>query len=233
MRQVRKSEERGRGDLGWLKAKYSFSFADYFDRNNMGFRTLRVINQDVIQPLGGFATHPHQDMEILTYVIRGAVAHKDSMENSTVIPAGEVQLMSAGTGVEHSEFNPSDTDTLELLQIWMIPDQKGYSPTYQQMQIDRDARRNDWLQLAGPGNRPHEGMLIRQQLAIYTSALESRKSLTFEPEFGGNVWLQVVDGQIEVEGESLEPGDGLALTEVSRISVRAINTAEFLVFDLS
>ncbi|MCB0385326.1 MAG: pirin family protein [Bdellovibrionales bacterium] len=229
---IRKSEERGQADLGWLKAKYTFSFADYFDRNYMGFRTLRVINQDIIQPSGGFATHPHNDMEILTFVIRGTVEHKDSMGNSTLIPAGEVQLMSAGTGVRHSEFNPSSSDKLELLQIWIVPDRKGHTPNYQQMKLDSRRGLNEWQQLVGPYGLSHNGMSIHQQVAIYRGLAKSGQSLVFRSQHGGNIWIQIVDGEVEIEEDLLKAGDGLAMTESSQISLLAKKDGEVLLFDL-
>ncbi|MCC7403952.1 MAG: pirin family protein [Bdellovibrionales bacterium] len=230
---LRLNKERGVGNYGWLNARYTFSFANYFDRRFMGFRTLRVINQDTIEPGGGFPTHPHNDMEILTYVIQGAVKHVDSMGNTTTIPAGEVQLMSAGSGIEHSEFNASTREPLELLQIWILPDSRGYQPNYQQMKINSPARQNQWLTLVSPEGGPAGSMTIRQRAFVHTAALEAGKSITYQPLLGGSIWLQLINGALKIEGHDLSPGDGMACTQIEQLNLHATKDAEVLLFDLA
>lgn len=240
MRALRKSQARGGADHGWLKAKHTFSFADYRDPAHMGFRSLRVINQDVVAAGGGFPPHPHRDMEIITYIIRGAIAHKDSMGHMTRIPSGEIQVMSAGTGVVHSEFNASDKDELELLQIWILPDAAGLKPGYGQMPVTDDLVRDRLGLLVGPVGRvsEDEGLGIRQDAYIFASKLAAGRIVDHDLK-GGNrhAWIQVVSGALDVGGpggeSALAAGDGLAVSDEPGIWVRAREAAEFLLFDLA
>lgn len=228
---LRKSEDRGQVDAGWLKGRHSFSFGNYYDPDHMGFRSLRVINEDRVEPASGFDSHTHRDMEIITYVFRGEVLHKDSMGNEGVIRAGEVQRMSAGTGVLHSEHNPSATETLQLLQIWIQPGQNGIPPEYEQMSLDQEDRDNRWKLVVSPDGR--DGSLkIHQDAFLYAALLKPGKALshTLKPERYG--WVQVVRGDIEVNGLSMAAGDGASLAREKEIRLSAQSPAEFLLFDL-
>ena len=228
---LRKSEDRGQVDAGWLKGRHSFSFGNYYDPDHMGFRSLRVINEDRVEPASGFDTHPHRDMEIITYVYRGEVLHKDSMGNEGVIRAGEVQRMSAGTGVLHSEHNPSATEPLQLLQIWIQPGLNGIPPEYEQMNLDQEDRDNRWKLVVSPDGR--DGSLkIHQDAFLYAALLEPGKALshTLKPERHG--WVQVVRGDIEVNGLSMEAGDGASLAREREIHLSAQSPTELLLFDL-
>lgn len=228
---LRKSEDRGQVDAGWLKGRHSFSFGNYYDPDHMGFRSLRVINEDRVEPASGFDSHTHRDMEIITYVFRGEVLHKDSMGNEGVIRAGEVQRMSAGTGVLHSEHNPSATETLQLLQIWIQPGQNGIPPEYEQMSLDQEDRDNRWKLVVSFDGR--DGSLkIHQDAFLYTALLKPGKALshTLKPERYG--WVQVVRGDIEVNGLSMAAGDGASLAREKEIRLSAQSPAEFLLFDL-
>ena len=228
---LRKSEDRGQVDAGWLKGRHSFSFGNYYDPDHMGFRSLRVINEDRVEPTSGFDTHPHRDMEIITYVYRGEVLHKDSMGNEGVIRASEVQRMSAGTGVLHSEHNPSATELLQLLQIWIQPGQNGIPPEYEQMSLDQEDRDNRWKLVVSPDGR--DGSLkIHQDAFLYAALLKPGKALshTLKPERYG--WVQVVRGDIEVNGLSMKEGDGASLAREKEIHLSAQSPTELLLFDL-
>lgn len=240
MRTLRKSEDRGGADHGWLHAKHSFSFADYRDPAHMGFRSLRVINQDIIEGGGGFPPHPHRDMEIITYVLQGAIAHKDSMGNMSRINRGEIQVMSAGKGVVHSEFNASDKERLELLQIWVLPDEAGLKPAYGQMPVDAALVTNRLGLLVGPVGRDdeHEGLSIRQNAYVYVAKLDSGESVEHDLRDGTrHAWIQVVSGEVDVSGIDgstvLSPGDGLAVSREPTLKLTAKNAAELLLFDLA
>lgn len=228
---LRKSEDRGQVDAGWLKGRHSFSFGNYYDPGHMGFRSLRVINEDWVEPASGFDIHPHRDMEIITYVYRGEVLHKDDMGNEGVIRAGEVQRMSAGTGVLHSEHNPSATKPLQLLQIWIQPGQNGIPPEYEQMNLDQEDRDNRWKLVVSPDGRDGS-MKIHQDAFLYAALLEPGKALshTLKPE--RYAWVQVVRGDIEVNGLSMAAGDGASLARESEIRLLAQSPAELLLFDL-
>lgn len=232
---LRKSEHRGAADHGWLRAKHTFSFANYFDEENMGFRSLRVINEDRVDPQQGFPTHAHRDMEILTYVISGALEHKDSMGNGSVIKPGELQYMSAGHGVRHSEFNHSDREDVHLLQIWILPDKANHEPAYDQKAFAIGERKNSLRLVAtGDTNRAKEkaAILIRQDADIYASVLETGKTVEHKTDTQRGVWLQLVRGVLDVNGTVMKPGDGLKIEGESFIKIESQETAEFLLFDM-
>jgi redox-sensitive bicupin YhaK (pirin superfamily) len=231
MIRVRKSEERGQADYGWLDTRYTFSFARYYDPVQMGFRQLRVINEDRVQPGGGFPTHGHQDMEIITHILEGALEHQDSMGNSSVIRPGEIQRMSAGTGVTHSEYNASKTEIVHLLQIWIRPERSGLAPSYEQKAFPREDRRNR-LQLVASRDGRDGSVTIHQDASLYLSWMSSGTELRhrFVPDRHG--WLQVARGSVLIDGNPLQIGDGAAVSEEHSLSIQALDDAELLLFDL-
>lgn len=225
---VRKAEQRGHAQHGWLDSWHTFSFAEYYDPEFMGFSALRVINEDVIAPGQGFGTHPHKDMEILTYVLSGTVEHQDSMGNKAQIPAGEFQIMSAGTGVRHSEYNASDSEPLHLYQIWIIPQQAGVEPRYEQKKFDAPQGRQ-WV--LTPDGR--EGSLkVWQDMTLSRWALTPSEAGSLTLDSRRNYWVQVVKGDVILNGESLTTSDALALHQESLLSLQAQSAAEILIFDL-
>ena len=228
---VIRSETRGAADHGWLNAKHTFSFAEYHDPDRMGFGSLRVINEDRIAAGKGFDTHPHRDMEIVTYIIDGALAHKDSMGNGSTIRPGELQRMTAGTGVFHSEVNPS-ADTTHLLQIWILPEEKGLEPGYEQKLFDRDSKLNQWRLL---GSRDgHDGSLtIHQDIELSSTILEAGHSLDYTFGPGRRGFLQIVNGEIRLDDEALAAGDGVAITDTTSIKINAAEESELLLFDMA
>ncbi len=229
---VQNAEERGVADLGWLKSRHSFSFGHYHDPGHMGFRTLRVINDDRVEPGQGFGTHPHQDMEIISYVIEGAVEHKDSMGNGSVVRPGDVQRMSAGTGVQHSEFNPSDKEKVHFLQIWILPERKGLEPSYAQKRFVEEDKLNRLCLVSSRDGR-NGSVTIYQDVDLYATVLESghRSHQTVKPT--RHIWVQVIDGHVTVNGAELRMGDGAAISDAASLTVDAVTTTEFLVFDLA
>ena len=231
MIKIRKSEERGHADHGWLKAYHSFSFADYYDPEHMGFRTLRVINEDRVAPSQGFGTHPHRDMEIVTYMLGGELEHKDSMGNGSIIKAGEVQYMSAGTGVLHSEFNPSNKQTGHLLQIWILPNQKGLPPLYDQKHYNREQKINQLKLIVSPTGED-DSIKIRQDAKIYASVLEKGKTLKYSLSKNRFAWIQIAKGSIDLNGNKLSAGDAANLSGEAQLTFNSIEEVEFLLFDL-
>lgn len=231
---TRKSQDRGFADHGWLKAKHSFSFGSYFDEAHMGFKSLRVINEDRVAPKAGFPTHAHRDMEIITYVISGALEHKDSMGNGSIIRPGDVQYMSAGTGVRHSEFNHSANEEVHLLQIWVLPDQEGHAPRYDQKSFSEDSRRNQLKLVVAHDSWPSEEEVIRvhQDVLIYASLLQVGNRLSYSSKPGRGQWVQVVKGQLEINGRTLMAGDALHSESDETLTILSKNDAEFLLFDL-
>ncbi|MDO4894156.1 pirin family protein [Moraxella sp.] len=225
---IRKSDERGHADHGWLQAKHSFSFANYYDPRFMGFSDLRVINEDKVAPTMGFGTHPHKDMEILTYVLQGKIAHKDSMGNVKDFSAGEFQIMSAGTGVTHSEFNPSDDETLHLLQIWIEPNELGITPRYDQKVF---ADKQGGTLILSP-NADDGSFKIYQDMKLWRYQLAKNSSQIIDLDKNRHYWLQIVKGEFTVNGEAVGQGDGVALSEESALNVMASDDGEFLLFDL-
>jgi redox-sensitive bicupin YhaK (pirin superfamily) len=232
---VRKSNERGGGNHGWLKSQHSFSFADYYDPKNMGFGPLRVINEDYIASERGFGAHPHRDMEIITYVIDGEVLHRDSMGNEGVIRPGEVQHMTAGTGVVHSEFSGKVAGDTHLLQIWIVPDRAGHKPRYGQKSFTSQLDSSNLVEVASPDGRAGS-IEIHQDARLYVSRTRADESLKFEVAKGRNVWLQVVKGHFSVAGSNasveVRAGDGVALTEETAIKLKSNEPSEVLIFDL-
>jgi len=230
MLKIRFAAERGVTRTSWLDSQHTFSFGDYYDPEQMGFYTLRVINQDIIKPDTGFATHAHKDMEILTYVLKGAVTHKDSLGNETIIQPGEIQRMSAGTGVKHSEYNKSKTEILELLQIWIAPAQKGLPPSYQQNTFKPE---QTGLQLLVSSDGIEESLLIHQQAKLFRGYLLSEQTLELPVVTHTHFWLQLISGQLLLNYQLLNPGDGAAISNEDLIKITANEKAEFLLFELS
>jgi len=228
---IRKSADRGLAELDWLHSQHTFSFADYSDPEHMGFRTLRVINEDQIQPETGFGTHGHQDMEIISYILEGELAHKDNMGNGSVIRPGEIQRMSAGTGVLHSEHNPSTDTRNRFFQIWILPEKGGIEPGYEQNEIPEGAR-NGTLHLVGSRDGRGDSVTIHQDVELYASILSPGDKVTHEVAAGRGVWVQLASGAIEVNGTAMAAGDGVAITEESVLEISASETSEFLLFDL-
>jgi redox-sensitive bicupin YhaK (pirin superfamily) len=227
----RPASERGHADHGWLKTYHTFSFANYYDPRHMGFRALRVINDDIVEADQGFGTHGHKDMEIVTYVLDGALEHKDSMGTGSVLAPGDVQRMSAGRGVTHSEFNHSSSERLRLLQIWILPEEQGIEPGYQEKHFPRDDKLNRLCLVASPDEA--EGSLkIHQDARIYAAILEDGKTLEHTLEPGRHAWLQVARGRLKVGDQELIEGDGLAVSEETKLVLEGVDSAEFLLFDL-
>ncbi|MGI9202367.1 MAG: pirin family protein [Woeseiaceae bacterium] len=232
MIEVRRSDDRGAVDMGWLKARHSFSFGDYYDPEHMGFGNLRVINEDRIEPAKGFGTHGHKDMEIVTYMIDGALEHKDSMGNGSVIRTGEVQRMSAGTGVMHSEFNHSGDERAHLLQIWILPERSAISPGWEEKLFSKDDKHNR-LRLIASRDARDGSLQIHQSLDLFATVLDEGKVLTHRLTDSHQGWVQVVSGRLDVNGTSLEEGDGAAIGNVNELQMSAVSNAEFLLFDMA
>jgi redox-sensitive bicupin YhaK (pirin superfamily) len=232
MIQVRPSGARGHADHGWLNSRHTFSFADYYDPKHMGFRALRVINEDRVEPARGFGTHPHRDMEIISYVLEGGLEHKDSIGTGSVIRPGDVQRMSAGTGVTHSEFNASKKDPVHFLQIWLLPGQQGIAPSYEQKAFPREPVSDGLRLVASPDGR--DGSLtIHTDAAIYTGILNSGQSARHSLAAGRHAWVQVARGAIRLNGTELSEGDGAALSGEPELEISATSPSEILVFDLA
>jgi redox-sensitive bicupin YhaK (pirin superfamily) len=233
---IRRSDERGHFDHGWLDTRHTFSFGDYHDPRFMGFRALRVLNEDRVRPGQGFGTHGHRDMEIVSYVLEGRLAHEDSLGNGSVIVPGDVQYMSAGTGVRHSEFNGSKTEPVHFVQIWIVPQAEGLPPRYDQKRFDDAQKKNRLRRVASPSGAGGS-IAIRQDVNLYASLLEPRASVSVELPAGRHLWVQVLRGGVEAaatKGASLEAGDGLAASDERRFELAAGNYgAELLVFDLA
>lgn len=229
---IRQGEDRGHANHGWLDSYHSFSFANYYDPNYMGFRQLRVINEDRISGGGGFDTHPHRDMEIITYIVDGALEHRDSMGNKSVIRSGEVQRMSAGTGIAHSEYNHSQTDPVHLLQIWILPDRRGLQPSYEQRHYSEAEKQGNWRLIVSPDDR-EKALKIHQNVNVYATVLESGESIDYPILENRYAWIQVVKGEIEANDRVLKPGDGAAIHEEHQLQVKARSSAELLLFDLA
>jgi len=232
MIQVRKSGERGHFDHGWLNTYHSFSFASYYDERFMGYRSLRVINEDRVQPGKGFATHPHRDMEIITYVLEGALEHKDSMGNGSVIRPGDVQRMSAGSGVLHSEFNPSKDEPVHLLQIWILPDKLGYKPSYEQKTYSRDELLGNLRLIASQDGRDGS-VTIHQDANVYAALLESGKSITLPKSGDRHFWIQIARGEVSLGEQRLSAGDGAAVERETGLTLSGVTDSEIILFDLN
>lgn len=229
MLKIRPAAARGLTKSAWLDSRHTFSFGEYYEPNFIGFHTLRVINQDIIAPNSGFATHSHKDMEIITYVLKGAIAHKDSLGNETVIKSGEIQRMSAGSGVKHSEYNHSLAESVELLQIWIMPAQKALAPSYQQMTFKPT---QTGLQLLVSDNGAEGALLIHQQAKLFRGYLLAEQMQELPILTNKNIWLQLLSGQLLVNYQLINPGDGMAISDEDLIKLKANETSEFLLFEL-
>jgi redox-sensitive bicupin YhaK (pirin superfamily) len=229
---IRKAEERGHFDFGWLNTYHTFSFGEYYDPLNMGFRSLRVINEDFVHAGRGFPTHGHRDMEIITYVLEGGLAHKDSMGNGSIIRPGDVQRMSAGTGVMHSEANPSKDEAVHLLQIWILPSETGIEPGYEEKKFEDEEKRGRLRLVASPDGRDGS-VRIHQDASLYAALLDSTEQVAHELKPGRHAWLQVARGRVELNGQPLKQGDGAAISEERQLTIIGIEQAEVLLFDLN
>lgn len=232
MQKIRPSEERGKANFGWLDSKHSFSFGQYLDPNHMGFGPLRVINEDRVEPGAGFGTHGHADMEILSVVLDGALEHKDSMGEAAVIRPGDVQRMSAGTGVRHSEYNASKTDPVHFLQIWIVPEREGLQPSYEQKAFAEGERENT-LRLLGSRDGRDGSITIHRDVDLYGSVLDHGETLTHKTKPSRGIWVQMIRGALSANGSALEAGDGIAITNEEQITLQANQDSEFLLFDMA
>jgi hypothetical protein len=228
---VRRAAERGHFNFGWLDTQHTFSFGEYYDPRNMGFRALRVINEDYVRAGHGFPTHPHRDMEIITYVLKGALEHKDSMGNGTVILPGEVQRMSAGTGIRHSEKNHSADEDVHLLQIWIIPQEQGLQPSYEQKMFEADEKRGR-LRLIASNDGRDGSVTVHQDASLYAALLEPGEEVAHQLSPERHAWAQVVRGTLELNGQLLQQGDGAAISGESQLKIVGRDASEVLLFDL-
>jgi hypothetical protein len=229
MVQVRPSEDRGHNEMSWLNTRFTFSFDQYYDPSHIQFRSLRVLNEDVVAPGQGFGMHPHRDMEILTWVLDGAVQHRDNMGNTGIIRPGELQHMSAGTGVMHSEFNSSATDPVHLLQIWIVPERKGLKPGYEQLAFADADLRNKFGLVAGP----KAPLTIHQDANLYIARLDKESRVSHTVTNGRHAWIHLARGSVRLNGKQLNAGDGAAVSDESQIQLEAIEPSEVLLFDLA
>ena len=229
---VRRAADRGHADHGWLNTYHTFSFADYYDRAHMGFGALRVINEDRVQPGRGFATHAHENMEIITYVLEGALEHKDSMGNGSIIRPGDVQRMSAGTGVTHSEFNQSKTAVVHFLQIWIVPEREGLPPSYEQRAIP-PAELQGRLRLIAARDAGEGVVQVHQDVQLYAAILASGQHAAYALRPGRRAWLQAARGTVMLNGQPLQESDGAAVTQETSLEIAAPEEAEVLLFDLA
>ncbi|HKQ05950.1 MAG TPA: pirin family protein [Blastocatellia bacterium] len=232
MIKVRPSGERGKTQTGWLDSHHTFSFNRYYDPRYMGFRGLRVINEDFVAPAQGFGTHSHNDMEILSYVVEGALEHRDSSGGSGVIRPGELQRMSAGTGVSHSEFNGSETEPVHFLQIWVVPEREGLKPGYEQRAFSEGERRGRLRLIASRGG-DDGSVTIHQNVKVYDALLASGDDISYQLDGDRHAWIQVVKGAVSVNRTTLRAGDGAAISEETALNIRASEDAEILLFDLA
>ncbi len=228
----RPAEERGRTRTNWLDGRHTFSFNRYYDPRWTGFSDLVVINEDHVRPASGFATHSHRDMEIITYILEGALEHKDSMGNTSVIRPGEVQRMSAGTGVTHSEHNPSPSDPVHLLQIWITPEREGMAPSYEQREFPAEESRGRWRLIASRTGRD-DSVTVHQDAEVYTTILDDGEEVGYELKGGRRAWLQVIRGEVALNGVALAAGDGAAVSEEKSLTLKANGRAEVMLFDLA
>ena len=229
---VRRGGQRGSSRFDWLDSRHTFSFGDYYDPQHMGFSDLRVINEDRVVPGAGFPAHSHRDMEIITYVLQGALAHKDSTGTSSVIRAGDVQRMSAGTGIRHSEYNASRTEPVHFLQIWIIPDKSGLAPGYEERSFDLQKNSGRWILAAAPDARDG-AVKLHQDAQLWLGLLPEGKQLSYPVRPGRRAWLQIMRGKVTLDGTMLAASDGAALQDESLLGVNALEQSELLLFDLS
>jgi redox-sensitive bicupin YhaK (pirin superfamily) len=232
MIKIRKAEQRGHFDFGWLNTYHTFSFGDYYDPSHSGFRSLRVINEDVVQRGRGFPRHGHRDMEIFTYILQGALQHRDSIGNGSVIRPGDVQRMSAGTGVTHSESNASPDEPVHLLQIWILPSEEGIQPDYEEKRFPEEEKRNKLRLIISP-DAAAGSVKIHQDARVYAAVLDPDREVSHSLETGRHAWLQVAGGSITLNGTDLKQGDGAAVSDELTITVAAKEPAEILLFDLA
>jgi redox-sensitive bicupin YhaK (pirin superfamily) len=232
MMKVRKSDERGTASFAWLRSRHTFSFGHYHDPRHMGFGALRVINEDRVEPGAGFETHGHRDMEIISYVLEGALEHTDSLGTGSVIRPGEVQRMSAGTGIRHSEFNHSKTEPVHFLQIWIVPNKTGLAPSYEQKAFP-DADRRGRLRLVGSPDGRDGSVTIHRDVDLYAGLLDGTERMAFPLRPGRRAWVQVARGEVDVNGERLAAGDGAAIDAVEGIEIDGGRAAEVLLFDMA
>ena len=232
MFKTRKASDRGHADHGWLNTYHTFSFSSYHDPEHMNFRSLRVMNEDRVAPGKGFGTHAHQDMEIVSYVLAGALEHKDSMGNGEVLRPGELQRITAGTGITHSEFNPSPEEATHFYQIWLVPAQQGLEPGYEQKSFDPASRQNR-LQLVASGNSENGALKIHQDVKIYLSNIAAGRQVGYGFDPGRHGWLQVLRGKVSIANEQLATSDGLAISDVAKLDIHADEDAEIMLFDLA
>jgi redox-sensitive bicupin YhaK (pirin superfamily) len=228
---VRHAWERGRSRYSWLESYHTFSFAGYHDPRHMGFHDLRVINEDCVQPGGGFGTHSHRNMEIVSWVLDGVLEHEDSLDNGSLIRPGDVQRMTAGSGVTHSEYNHSCDEVVRFLQIWILPEQGGLKPSYEQKNFPEAGRLNT-LRLIASRDGADGSVTVHQDASLYSSILETGRSISHEPEPGRHLWLQLTRGAVTILGESLAQGDGAAISGEEIVEIRAAQQSELLLFDL-
>lgn len=229
---LRPAQERGHFNHGWLDTYHTFSFADYYDPNHMGFRTLRVINDDTVAPGQGFGTHGHRDMEIISYVLQGALEHKDSMGSGGVLRPGDVQRMSAGTGVLHSEFNHSQEEPVRFLQVWIHPQEKGISPRYDDRTFPIKEKRGELILIASPDGR-EDSLAIQQDVKVFASILDPGQSAAHRLEPNRHGWIQVARGRLRLNDQVLQRGDGASMNHESRLELEGVDETEFLLFDLA
>ncbi len=232
MLQVRTRGERGHTRIDWLESWHTFSFGEYYDPENRGFSDLRVINDDIVAPGKGFETHPHRDMEIITYILSGTLAHKDSMGNGSLIRPGDVQRMTAGTGVLHSEFNPSDTDPVHLLQIWILPECKGLEPGYEQKSFSQAEKRRDWCLIASRQGQ-HGSVVVHQDVNVYATLLSADERREYRLPLGRACWVHVATGSLQLNGKLLEAGDGVGVVHEEALVFEGLSReTDLLLFDL-
>jgi redox-sensitive bicupin YhaK (pirin superfamily) len=232
MIKIRRSEERGRTKLNWLDSRHTFSFGDYYDPKHMGFSHLRVINEDRVVPGAGFATHSHRDMEIITYVLEGALAHKDSTGTSSVIRVGDVQRMSAGTGISHSEYNASQTEPVHFLQIWIVPNKTGLAPGYEQRAFPLNEHRDTWTLIGSEAGRDGS-VTVHQDVDVWAARFSPGEQSSFPVKPSRNIWTQVARGAVTLNGTTLNAGDGAATSQEEILEVKTVEAAEILLFDLA
>lgn len=232
MIKIRKAKHRGHFNFGWLDTYHTFSFGDYYDPSYMGFRSLRVINEDFVHAGRGFPTHSHRDMEIITYILEGALEHRDSMGNGSVIRPGDVQRMTAGTGVSHSEANPSSENPVHLLQIWILPQERGLEPGYEQKAFSDEQKQGGLCLIASADGRDGS-VAVHQDVSVYAAVLDNKQSVNHQLAANRHAWIQVARGAVVVDGEDLDQGDGAAISGESEFTVSGRNQAEILLFDMA
>jgi quercetin 2,3-dioxygenase len=232
MIELRQSDDRGRTKLSWLDSRHTFSFGDYYDPQNIGFSHLRVINEDRVVPGAGFGTHSHRDMEIITYVLEGALAHKDSTGTSSVIRVGDVQRMSAGTGISHSEYNASQTEPVHFLQIWIVPNKTGLAPGYEQRAFPLDEHRDKWTLIGSEAGRDGS-VTVHQDVEVWAASFADGAQASFRLKPGRRAFVHVARGAVTLNGTTLNAGDGAAVSEEEILEIKAAEAAEVLMFDLA